>query len=108
MARRNDLDIDFSYHIKQNYYEDGYVDYDINLNSLESEVYEKLESNLEGFNESVLEKINFDTSAIVSDLDLEGMATSYLENYEPDYRGNSNEDYHIQSYHDNIDAIFER
>ena len=108
MARRNDLDIDFSYHIKQNYYEDGYVDYDINLNSLESEVYEKLESNLEGFNESVLEKINFDTSAIVSDLDLDGMATSYLENYEPDYRSNSNEDYYIQSYHDNIDAIFER
>jgi hypothetical protein len=68
----NDLDVDYPKHINEYYYPEGYPEYDIDLNGIESEIQESLDSSLDGFNISVLEKINFDTSRFVSNLDVEG------------------------------------
>lgn len=105
----NDLDVDYPKHINEYYYPEGYPEYDIDLNGIESEIQENLDSSLDGFNVSVLEKIDFDTSRFVSNLDVEGMATSFFESYEPDYeREYSSGHYSGSSYEDDIDAIFER
>lgn len=105
----NDLDIDYSRHINQYYYPEGYPEYDFDLNGIESDIQESLDSFLDGFNESVLEKIEFNTSRFMANLDIEGMATTYLESYEPDYeRDYGGGHYSGSSYEDDIDAIFER
>ncbi|TRX71835.1 restriction endonuclease [Carboxylicivirga sp. M1479] len=101
------LDIDFSSNINHFEYPDGYSDFEINTTGIESEAYESLDYCLEGFNESVLEKIEFSTSNIVSNLDFESMAMTYLENQDPydDTRGYAAI---TPSFQDGIDAIFER
>lgn len=105
----NDLDIDYSRHINQYYYPEGYAEYDFDLNGIESDIQESLDSFLDGFNESVLEKIEFNTSRFMTNLDIEGMATTYLESYEPDYeRDYRGGHYSSSSYEDDIDAFFER
>lgn len=105
----NDLDIDYSRHINQYYYPEGYPEYDFDLNGIESDIQESLDSFLDGFNESVLEKIEFNTSRFTANLDIEGMATTYLESYDPDYERDYRGGYYSgSSYGDDIDAIFER
>jgi len=105
----NDLDVDYPKHINEYYYPEGYPEYDIDLNGIESEIQESLDSSLDGFNVSVLEKIDFNTSRFVSNLDVEGMANRFYESYEPDYeRDYSGGHYSGFSNEDDIDAIFER
>lgn len=108
IVSNNDLDIAFNSHVNICYSREGDVDYDIDVRSIESDIHQSLNSFLDGFNESILYKINFDISSFIARLDLDKMVTSYLENSERD-----DEDY-SSSYHDNyssdddIDAIFER
>ena len=106
----NDLDVDYSKHIIGYHYPEGYPEYDIDINGIESEIQESLDYYLDGFNESVLEKIDFDLSRYVSNLDVEHMAMKFFESYEPDdYEDDySGGDYSDSSYEDDIDAIFER
>lgn len=106
-----DLDVDYPKHINEYYYHypESHPEYDINLNGIESEIQESLDSFLDGFNESVLEKIAFDTSIFVSNLDVEGMATRFFESYEPDNKQDYDGSYYSGSSNkDDIDAIFER
>ncbi|MCR1026807.1 restriction endonuclease [Cellulophaga baltica] len=113
VLRNNDLGIDYIGHMNQYYYPDGQPVYDFDISAIESELYDSLDSYLEDFNQSVIEIIEINTSKIVSSLNIEEMAESYLENYdEPDYEreygpsgGRSFENYSPQ---DDIDDIFER
>lgn len=111
VINNNDLDIDFRGHLNEYYYPDGEPVYEFDISAIESELYESLNSYLEDFNESVLEKIEFDTSRVVSSVDIDEMAQSHLENYEPDYErdyepsGGSYDNYSSQNY---IDDVFER
>ena len=108
IVNNHDLDVDYSEHINE-FCHEGHPDYDIDLNGIESDIQECLDSFLDGFNESVLDKIEFDTSRFVSNLDVEGMANNYLESYEPEYeRDYSGSHFSGSSYEDDIDAIFER
>lgn len=66
MIKNNDLDIDYSKHIQHYYHPEGYSDCDIDTRGIESDVNEILDSFLEGFNESVLQRINVNTSNITS------------------------------------------
>ena len=105
----NDLDVHYPSHIKEYYYPEGYPEYDIDLNGIETDIQQSLDSFLDGFNISVLEKIEFDISRFVSNLDVEGMANSFFESYEPDYERDSDGGYYSgSSNEDDIDAIFER
>lgn len=105
----NDLDVHYPSHIKEYYYPEGYPEYDIDLNGIESDIQQSLDSFLDGFNVSVLEKIEFDISRFVSNLDVEDMANSFFESYEPDYERDSDGGYYSgSSNEDDIDAIFER
>ncbi|MGY0393305.1 nSTAND3 domain-containing NTPase [Bizionia sp. KMM 8389] len=105
----NDLDVDYPKHISEYYYPEGYPEYDIDLNGIESDIQESLDSFLDGFNVSVLEKIEFDISRFVSNLDVEGMANTFFESYEPDYERDYDGGYYSgSSNEDDIDAIFER
>jgi adenylate kinase family enzyme len=105
----NDLDVDYPKHIIGYRYPGGYPDYDIDMKGIESDIQKRLDSFLDGFNVSVLEKIEFDISRFVSNLDVEGMATSFFETYEPDYeRDDGGGCYSDSSNEDDIDAIFER
>jgi hypothetical protein len=105
----NDLDVDYPKHINEYHYPEGYPEYDIDINGIESEIQESLDYYLDGFNESVLEKIDFDLSRFVSNLDAEDMAMRFFESYEPDYEDDfSGGIYSGSSYEDDIDAIFER
>jgi len=108
MVGNNDLDIDFRNHLNHYYYPDGTPDIEIDTNSIESEIYEKIDAILGDFNESVLGRINVNTSNIVSNLDLEDMAISYLESF--DYNDHENRGHYSPnlSFQDDIDAIFER
>tara|TARA_R110002050_G_scaffold287402_1_gene438592 strand:- start:655 stop:2949 length:2295 start_codon:yes stop_codon:yes gene_type:complete len=110
MISNNDLDIDFSKHIEQYYYPDANPDFAIDTDGIESEIYENLDSFLDGFNISVLERIDLDKSIIVSNLDINDMAIAFMESYEPDYnRGPySSTTIIYSSSDDDIDAIFER
>src|SRR5690606_1127693 len=54
-----ELDIQFAEYINYQVYDsDGFPEYDINLNGLEDEIREKLDSCLDNLNENVLEKIS--------------------------------------------------
>jgi len=109
IADSNDLDIDYSKHVTYHYHLDGYPDHDIDLNGIESNISESLDSYMDGFNINVLDRISFDTSSIVSSIDIDGKITRYLENYEPDYDRDSHGSYYTdRSGEDDIDAIFER
>lgn len=109
IVNNNDLDVDYPKHINHYYYPEGNIEYDIDLKGIESDIQESLDSFLDGFNESVLEKIGFDTSRFVSNLDVDGMATKFLEDYQPDYEPDYDGGYNQgSSYEDDIDAIFER
>lgn len=112
VINNSDLGIDFISHMNQYHYPDGEPVYEFDISAIESELYESLNSYLEGFNESVLEIIEFDTSKIVSSIDIEKMAQSHLENYDgPDYEreyGPSGRSYDNYSSQDDIDNIFER
>lgn len=103
--KNNDLDVDFIKHI--NHY--SYEDLEFDRRGIESDISNTLDSYLENFNKNVLEKIEFSTSNIISNLDIDEMVISYLENqdYEDDseMRGNYNSG---ESSEDDIDAIFER
>lgn len=109
MATEYNLDIDFSNYINERYYDDGYTDIEINTDGAESEAYDRLNIYLDDFNQTVLKKVEYDISGIVSDLDLNQMAQEYLESYEYENEngitGSNESDY---SSPDDIDAIFER
>ncbi|KIQ16437.1 hypothetical protein RT99_20410 [Flavobacterium sp. MEB061] len=101
------LDINYNDHLSHIYYEDGYADYTINKEGIESEVNDILTVYLEGFNQSVLERVEYNTSDIVSNLDIDSMAMDYFnsQDYEPEpinYNSSSS------SQDDDVDAIFER
>lgn len=106
----NDLDIDYAKHINQTYnYYDGHPEIDVDINGIEDEIRDNLDSFLDGFNVNVLEKISFSTSSIVSEIDVDSKVTRYLENYEPDYDRDAHGGYFSGgSGGDDIDAIFER
>lgn len=112
VINNSDLGIDFIGHMNQYHYPDGEPVYEFDISAIESELYESLNSYLEDFNESVLEIIEFDTSKIVSSIDIEEMAQSHLENYDgPDYErehGPSGRSYDNYSSQDDIDNLFER
>ena len=112
VINNSDLGIDFIGHMNQYHYPDGQPVYEFDISAIESELYESLNSYLEDFNESVLEMIEFDTSNIVSSIDIEEMAQSHLENYDgPEYEreyGGSGRSYDSYSHQDDIDDIFER
>ncbi|KEO72939.1 nSTAND3 domain-containing NTPase [Anditalea andensis] len=105
----NDLSIDFAKYISQSYYHEGYPEIDVDIHGIENEIRDNLDSFLDGFNINVLDRICFDTSNIVSSIDVDSMVTRYLENYEPDYDRDAHGSYFSgSSGEDDIDAIFER
>ncbi|QLL57866.1 nSTAND3 domain-containing NTPase [Empedobacter falsenii] len=106
----NDLDIDYAKYINQSYnYYESYPEIDIDINGVEDEIRENLDSFLDGFNENVLEKISFSTSSIVSEIDVDSKVTRFLESYEPEYDRDAHGGYYYgSSGEDDIDAIFER
>lgn len=110
IVNNNELDIDYSRHISNSYnYYQGDYEPDVDINGIEDEIRENLDSFLDGFNENVLNKISFSTSDILSSIDIEAKVTRYLENYEHDYDGDSNHGFYSgSSSDDDIDAIFER
>jgi len=108
MVYNNDLDIDHSKHLKHNYYPDGDIDLEIDIEGLTSEVRSVFDSYLSNFNETGLLKIGFDVSIALSNAPIEDLVQNYLENlgyyddeYRPGHNGSSSTD-------DDIDAIFER
>ena len=105
IVKNNDLDIDFgSYIDRQNY-----PDFDLDKRGIESDISTTLDSFLENFNEKVLEKIGFSTTNIISSLDIDDMAITYLENEDYEYDNEMGGSYNSEtSYEDDIDAIFER
>jgi len=104
----NDLSIDIPKYIGNSY--SDYPEIEVDINGIESEIRDNLDSFLDGFNLNVLERISFDTSEIVSSVDVDYMVTSYLESYEPDNDRDYHQDYFSNSSGggDDIDAIFER
>lgn len=105
----NDFDIDYSKYVKGYYNPDGYSDYDIDTSGIENEISAALDFDLNEFNSNVLEKISFDTSDIISSIDIDNKVTSYIENYESDTDSDIHDDYSAgRSGEDDIDAIFER
>lgn len=106
----NDLDIDYAKYINQSYnYYDGYPETVVDINGIEDEIRDNLDSFLDGFNLNVLDKISFTTADIISSIDVDSKVTRYLENYEPDYDRDSHGGYFSSgSGGDDIDAIFER
>lgn len=109
MATEYNLDIDFSNYIYERYYDDGYSDIEINTDGAESEAYDRLNIYLDDLNQSVLKKVEYDISSVVSDLDLNQMAQEYLERNKPEYDNGIAGSYESgYSSQDNIDAIFER
>ncbi|OPB98001.1 nSTAND3 domain-containing NTPase [Elizabethkingia occulta] len=106
----NDLDIDYIKHVNQTYnYYEGHLEIDVDINGIEDDIRDNLNSFLDGFNVNVLEKISFSTSSIVSDIDVDSKVTSYLESYEPEYDRPPYRGYFSSgSGRDDIDAIFER
>lgn len=106
----NDLDIDYSKHITNSYnYYDGSYEPDVDINGIEDEIRQNLESFLDGFNENVLGKISFSTSDILSSIDIDSKVNRFLENFEPDYDRDSHGGFYSGgSSEDDIDAIFER
>ncbi|WP_298117285.1 restriction endonuclease [Flavobacterium sp.] len=109
MLSNNDLDIDYSKYINHYQYPDGNLDYVFDTKGIESDINESLNSFLDGFNESVIEKIGFNTNQIISKLDVESMAMDYLESQVPDFDDETGTDYYTNSSsQDDIDAIFER
>ena len=109
MASDYNLEIDFSNYISNRYYPDGFTDIEINIEGAESEAYDRLNIYLEDFNQSVLERIEYDIPSIVSNIDLDHRAQEYLENYTPEYDNGFTGSYEPgYSHQDDIDAIFER
>ncbi|MDN3494267.1 nSTAND3 domain-containing NTPase [Winogradskyella bathintestinalis] len=105
IIKNNDLDIDFSNYISVN----SFPDYDLDISGVESEISSILDSSLEYFNKNVLEKIEFSTSNIISSLDIDDMAISYLETQDYEYDRDMGGSYNSgTSNQDDIDAIFER
>lgn len=105
IIQNNDLEIDFGSHINQH----SYPDFDLDKNGVESDISTTLDSFLENFNKNVLEKIEFSTSNIISSLDIDDMAITYLENQDYEYDGEMVGSFNYgTSYEDDIDAIFER
>lgn len=108
MVRNNDLDIDFQKHLIHNYYPDGDSDYDIDLNGVESDVYDIFNNYLTDFNGSGIEKIGFDLSNVVSNVSFEDLAQRFLENQGHDYEDGFGVYTSSSNPDDDIDAIFER
>jgi hypothetical protein len=109
MVKNNDLDIYFRNHINNYHYPDGTPDLDIDTKSIEDEIQQNIDLFLEDFNQSTLEKIYVSSSEVISNLDIEGMAISYLESVDyDDDRGYSGDYTSNYSTEDDIDAIFER
>lgn len=107
IVNNNDLDIDYSEHTGNYHYSEGY--FDIDIKGIEFEAKERLSSFLYGFNEKVLEKIGFNTDAIIAGLNFESMAIDYLERQTTEYDYDIRGDYYSNTNsQDDIDAIFER
>ena len=106
----NDLDIDYSKHITNSFnYYDGYYEPNVDINGIEDDIRQNLDSFLDGFNENVLDKISFSTADILSSIDIDSKVNRFLESYEPDYDRESHGGFHSgSSSEDDIDAIFER
>lgn len=105
IIKNNDLDINFGNYISHH----SYPDFDLDKSGVESDISDTLDSFLENFNENVLEKIEFSTSKIISSIDIEDMAISYLESQDYEYDKEMGGSYNSgSSYEDDIDAIFER
>jgi len=105
IIKYNDLGIDFGSHINQH----SYPNFDINKRGVESDISDTLDSFLKSFNKNVLEKIEFSTSNIISRLDIDDMAMSYLENQDYENDDEMGVNYNTgTSSEDEIDAIFER
>ena len=106
----NDLDIDYSKHITNSFnYYNGYYEPVVNINGIEDEISQNLDSFLDGFNENVLDKISFSTSDILSSIDIDSKVNRFLESYEPDYDREIHGGFNLgSSSEDDIDAIFER
>ncbi len=107
---QNDLEIDYKSHIQHYYSMDGDIETDIDLAGIESDVKSSLEYNLSDFNKSVLELIEFDIAKVISKVDIERKVADFLESYELDDDNDDRRSSHqtSESYHDNIDSIFER
>jgi len=108
MVSDDDLEIDYTSHLIENFYEDGYVDFDIDLKDLELEIFERLEVTLKTFNSSTVQKIDFKIADVMSEINLDYLASTFIDNYEPFYDDGTQEGYDAHMYHDDIDAIFER
>lgn len=108
MAKNNDLDIDYQKHISHNYYEDGYMDTDIDLEGVQSDVYDIFNTYLTEFSESALTKIGFDLNNVVSNVVVEDLTQRYLESQGDEYEGEYGGYTNSSQSEDDIDAIFER
>jgi adenylate kinase family enzyme len=105
----NDFGIDYSKYIYNYYDPEGYAEYEINLHGIEDEIREILDSYINEFNENVLYRISFDTSSVVTSIDLNHKVQCYLESHNSDYYRDNDSSYYLEnSSEDDIDAIFER
>lgn len=105
----NDLDIDYSKYISNYQYQEGYLDFLIDIEGIELEASKRLNSFLDDFNQNVLGKIEFNTDIIIANLDFESMANDYIERQAPEYGDEILGDYYPNTNsQDDIDAIFER
>ena len=109
IVSNNDLDVDYGKHVHSYNYPGGDLNCDIDTSAIESDINDSLNSFLDGFNENVLEKIGFSTDRIIASLDIEEMATDYLERQFNDFDDEMGGDYYSNTdSQDDIDAIFER
>ncbi|MGV3598089.1 MAG: hypothetical protein ACO1PI_09485 [Bacteroidota bacterium] len=101
-----DSDIDYSKHLREVYYSDSFVDYDLNEDSVKNELCSEMESKLENFNQTTLGQININIDYIINNIDVHQMYATYIKSLRNDY--DDIEYNHTSSLGDDIDSIFER
>lgn len=107
----NDLGINYRNYINHFYYPDGSLDYEIDIAGIRSDVHRNIDSFLDGFNSTVLEMIDINTSDIVSRINIEDKASRFMESYGDDYYDDDVRGGYFnsgRSSQDDIDAVFER
>lgn len=106
------INIDYKRYIENNYYPDGNTDYRINTRDIEADVSESLNSVFNEFNENTFLKIELNIDNLLSNIDFDRKAENYLiDNYhypDDDVYDKDDNYYSNGTYHDTIDAIFER
>lgn len=104
-----DLDINYSLYVEESYLPDGSSDYDVDYKGIQHEVESILDSYLEGFNKSTLEKIEINISGIITNIDIEDKAILYMESFniknDDEFDGLP---HHSNESLNDIEAIFER